>query len=687
MRPVRATVLGLGSLALLLLVWLVPPGSRQGGNTPAALAQSGPASPPAVSSPQAPQLAAARTQHSATLLGDGTVLIAGGRSQPGGPPLDSAELFVPTQDAALAAPLAQARAGHAAASSATGEVLLGGGEDAQGRLSSLELFHPSQGVSTSLSLALSAPRSHHTLTTLSDGRQFVVGGFNGANLPLGTALLMDPKLQTVTPSRATLATARARHSATLLSDGRVAVIGGAGPGGTPLASIEIYDPAQDAFLPSPVALAAPRAGHASVLLPDGRILVIGGQGSPAGGVAGRSDSELVDVTRATVTAGPALSGPRGGHSATLLPDGRTLVAGGSDGARALATVEMLALLAPDQRAPRVLHVSPGDGATDVPLDAVVAIRFSEPVRVTTVTAATVVLSGPGGRVEGSVATAESGLLAFFTPRAPLAPDTTYTLALAGLTDTAGNPLPAFSSSFSTVRAAGEPPTITAFSPTAGSEGDTVTITGKNFIGVSGVRFGGIAATTFTAVSTTQINAVVPAGALTGPLSVATPGGTAQSQGYFVVLQRPDFALAAAPDRGETVQGDSVAFAVNVIPSGGFTGLVRLSVSGLPSQLTATLVSLAPTNGWLDTFNALMIVVGTLGALLAFRFASGFQSQPLSAYAAVAYWWGRIGRGFIFIALGALFASAFIARVSVLISQIYFLAQVPRALSALLGMGN
>ncbi|HEY7677104.1 MAG TPA: IPT/TIG domain-containing protein, partial [Candidatus Methylomirabilis sp.] len=203
-------------------------------------------------------------------------------------------------------------------------------------------------------------------------------------------------------------------------------------------------------------------------------------------------------------------------------------------------------------------------------------------------ATSLVLSGPSGRVEGSVATAESGLLAFFTPRAPLAPDTTYTLALAGLADTADHPLPAFTSTFTTVKGSGEPPTIASFTPTAGAEGDPVTLTGTNFVKVSGVRFGGIAAASFSAVSATQIAAVVPPGALTGPLSVSTPAGTAQSQGSFVVLQRPDFKLAAAPNQAETVQGDSVAFAVNVLPAGGFTGMVRLAVSGLPAQLTATL---------------------------------------------------------------------------------------------------
>src|SRR5574341_421797 len=130
----------------------------------------------------------------------------------------------------------------------------------------------------------------------------------------------------------------------------------------------------------------------------------------------------------------------------------------------------------------------------------VALRFSEPVRVPTVTPATVVLFDPTGRVESSVAIAESGLLAFVMPRVPLAPDTTYTLALAGVTDTAGHGLAAFTTTFTTVKASGEPPTIASFAPTAGSEGDEVKITGTNLLNVSSVRFGGITATQFTPVS-------------------------------------------------------------------------------------------------------------------------------------------------------------------------------------------
>ena len=91
---------------------------------------------------------------------------------------------------------------------------------------------------------------------------------------------------------------------------------------------------------------------------------------------------------------------------------------------------------------------------------------------------------------------------------------------------------AFLTKFSLV--ATPPPTITTFTPTSGPVGTVVTITGTNFTGATQVRFGGISAVTFNVDSPTQITATVPAGAVTGVVSVTTPGGTANSASNFTV---------------------------------------------------------------------------------------------------------------------------------------------------------
>ena len=78
------------------------------------------------------------------------------------------------------------------------------------------------------------------------------------------------------------------------------------------------------------------------------------------------------------------------------------------------------------------------------------------------------------------------------------------------------------------------PTITSFSPTSGRTGTAVTITGTNFTGATAVRFGGVRAS-FVVNSSTQITATVPVGAVTGKISVTTPGGTGTSAAKFTVV--------------------------------------------------------------------------------------------------------------------------------------------------------
>jgi IPT/TIG domain len=102
------------------------------------------------------------------------------------------------------------------------------------------------------------------------------------------------------------------------------------------------------------------------------------------------------------------------------------------------------------------------------------------------------------------------------------------------------------------------PTITNFTPQTGLPGSSVTITGTNFINPSAVRFNGIDAT-FTVNSTTQITATVPVGNTSGPITVATSGGTATSFSSFV--GPPSYAVSGhIADAGNNpVAGVTVAF--------------------------------------------------------------------------------------------------------------------------------
>ncbi len=78
------------------------------------------------------------------------------------------------------------------------------------------------------------------------------------------------------------------------------------------------------------------------------------------------------------------------------------------------------------------------------------------------------------------------------------------------------------------------PGIKTFSPTSGPVGTSVMITGTSLLQASAVKFGGVAATLFTVNSDTQVTATVPTGALTGKISITTPGGVATSSSTFTV---------------------------------------------------------------------------------------------------------------------------------------------------------
>ncbi|MCU0425232.1 MAG: IPT/TIG domain-containing protein [Candidatus Kapabacteria bacterium] len=83
-----------------------------------------------------------------------------------------------------------------------------------------------------------------------------------------------------------------------------------------------------------------------------------------------------------------------------------------------------------------------------------------------------------------------------------------------------------------------PPRITSFSPTSGHVGTLVTINGTNLTGARYVGFGGTTTSAITVISPTQMTATVPVNALTGTLSVSTPGGTATSAGIFTFIPAP-----------------------------------------------------------------------------------------------------------------------------------------------------
>jgi hypothetical protein len=148
----------------------------------------------------------------------------------------------------------------------------------------------------------------------------------------------------------------------------------------------------------------------------------------------------------------------------------------------------------------------------------------------------------------------------------------------------------------------QPPTLTAFAPTSGLVGSSVTLTGTKFTNATAVSFNGHAAT-FTVRSATQIIAHVPSGATSGTIAVTTPGGKAVSAQRFAVIIKPVLTLKLSGLASGTLEpGKNVTINGTVIPtslSGAVTLTVQREQSGHWLAVTTVMRSLSTTGayGW------------------------------------------------------------------------------------------
>ena len=210
-----------------------------------------------------------------------------------------------------------------------GQVLISGGYNTVlGSLDTAELFDPKTQTFHLLPNRLETPRELFTATTLMDGRILIAGGFNthrGCTQAL--AEVYDPQTQAFTPT-GSLTEDRFGHDAVRLADGRVLVVGGTHwfvrHASVQLASAEIYDPATGVFRRTRGSLRFARDRPTATLLPNGTVLIAGGQN----GAGEPAQAELFHPNTETFTLLPSPMSPRMAHSAASLPDGRVLLSGG-----------------------------------------------------------------------------------------------------------------------------------------------------------------------------------------------------------------------------------------------------------------------------------------------------------------------------------------------------------------------
>src|SRR5208283_2781994 len=186
----------------------------------------------------------ARQDHTATILADGTALIAGGADSSG--PLASAEIFNPTSSAVTeTGSLNQARTLASASMllDFNGDVLIEGGQDANGNdLNTAEEFDPTTGTFTTLTAQMNTARSGHLGLTLPYNGKVLIAGGTSAGQPVTANELYDPVISSFVANDP-MSVARDEFAANFFAVpavGQVLMSGGTDSTGTPLALTETF---------------------------------------------------------------------------------------------------------------------------------------------------------------------------------------------------------------------------------------------------------------------------------------------------------------------------------------------------------------------------------------------------------------------------------------------------------------
>ncbi len=252
---------------------------------------------------------------SRTLLPDGRWLLVGGQGVQG--PLATAAIFDPQTNSLIpiAQPLLQPRAWHTATVLTDGSVLIAGGVGPGGQVSVvLEHFDPTMQAFHLVPATGLVPRADQTATLLTDGRVLFAGGVSSQGQVLGDAQLFNPQTYAVEAAQP-LSTARRGAIATLLPDGSVLLWGGADATGAALTSGDVFDPQQRGFSLVTVRPTIPDPSDSPQLMAS--VPVVGSVGVPTDSLLALRFSKPLRVdpsTAATVT----LSGPSGPEAATVV---------------------------------------------------------------------------------------------------------------------------------------------------------------------------------------------------------------------------------------------------------------------------------------------------------------------------------------------------------------------------------
>ena len=506
-----------------------------------------------------------RTGQGTTQLADGRVLLTGGMDAYSNVN-SSAEIYDPaTGIFSFTGSLIQGRYGHTATLLGNGNVLVVGGYSDPGGstlVTTAELYNPVSGTFSPAS-SPNVPRAYHTATLLQSGLVLIAGGEIAGSQTTASIELYDPNSGSFTLA-GNMSAPRYNHTATLLNDGRVLIaegVSGSGGGvGNQVGPDDLYDPTSGLF----AQVGMPVEFSRSIIIPFDSVLLASGQVLVDEETIFDPTSNALSTFNALSTLDPALQD----YKFSLLPNGQVFVAGGGSAAYLFdpssEAYSSVGAMEYSRSSPTVKLLSNGEvliaGGTSVaqaefyvpPAPA----SNASPI-LSSLTPSSVVAGGPGftlslsgfNFVNNSVVNF-NGLaqpttflsttqLSFAVSSSAIASAGTATLTVTNPLSSSGgggtsNPVSLIISPANIQPVVG---TLSPASATAGGPAFTLTLSGNNFSASSIVSFNGIPmATTFSSVS--ELQASIPASAIavagTPIVTVANPGGLPSTVVTFTV---------------------------------------------------------------------------------------------------------------------------------------------------------